>query len=166
MQGVVKTSTPASKIMLHMDDRGGDKRRLYGWRAQYELMSFITNAQKQGVAFDVFGESCYQAYQGDPQQRTTNTKTDWSRYIYRPDHEVSEPEIRGSRIRSDAARDQRRACSGFRTSRALARSTGEPTEQGAWNTGHSLFTAAGNTNTATADLAPLRRDEGRHASRL
>ena len=28
--------------------------------------NFITNAMNQGVAFDVFGESCYTAYQGQP----------------------------------------------------------------------------------------------------
>ena len=28
--------------------------------------NFIINATTQGVAFDVFGESCYTAYQGQP----------------------------------------------------------------------------------------------------
>jgi hypothetical protein len=42
----------------------------------------------------------------------------------------------------------------------------EPTEQGDWNTGHSLFTVAGNTNTATADLALYDAMKTAYASRL
>jgi hypothetical protein len=42
----------------------------------------------------------------------------------------------------------------------------EPTEQGDWNTGHSLFTASGNSNTATADLALYDAMKTAYASRL
>jgi arabinogalactan endo-1,4-beta-galactosidase len=47
---------PTIKIMLHLD-RGGDIS---------SSIAFIDNAIANGVAFDVFGESCYLAWQGAP----------------------------------------------------------------------------------------------------
>jgi arabinogalactan endo-1,4-beta-galactosidase len=47
---------PSIQIMLHLD-RGGDLG---------SSIAFINNALANGVAFDVFGESCYVAYQGGP----------------------------------------------------------------------------------------------------
>jgi arabinogalactan endo-1,4-beta-galactosidase len=47
---------PTIKIMLHID-RGGDLN---------SSTAFINNAIANGVPFDVFGESCYVAYQGAP----------------------------------------------------------------------------------------------------
>lgn len=47
---------PTIKIMLHID-RGGDVT---------SSVNFINNAMANGVTFDVFGESCYVAYQGQP----------------------------------------------------------------------------------------------------
>ncbi|MEI9937650.1 MAG: hypothetical protein WDO69_10565 [Pseudomonadota bacterium] len=62
--------------MLHID-RGGDKGGYTGAAASTSA-SFIGNAQKQGVVFDVFGESCYQAYQGDPAS-TAKTQDGWTK---------------------------------------------------------------------------------------
>ncbi len=47
---------PTILIMLHLD-RGGDLP---------SSIAFLDNAAANGVAFDVFGESCYVAYQGPP----------------------------------------------------------------------------------------------------
>jgi arabinogalactan endo-1,4-beta-galactosidase len=47
---------PAIKIMLHID-RGGDLSA---------SVAFINNAIANGVTFDIFGESCYVAFQGAP----------------------------------------------------------------------------------------------------
>jgi arabinogalactan endo-1,4-beta-galactosidase len=47
---------PTIQIMLHVD-RGGDLA---------SSVTFIDNARANGVQFDVFGESCYMAYQGPP----------------------------------------------------------------------------------------------------
>jgi arabinogalactan endo-1,4-beta-galactosidase len=47
---------PTIKIMRHID-RGGDLN---------SSVAFIDNAIANGVQFDVFGESCYVAYQGAP----------------------------------------------------------------------------------------------------
>jgi arabinogalactan endo-1,4-beta-galactosidase len=52
----VHEADPTIKIMLHLD-RGGDLAT---------SVAFIDNAVANGVAFDVFGESCYVAYQGVP----------------------------------------------------------------------------------------------------
>ena len=78
MQGVKDVDT-GIKIMLHID-RGGDKGGYTG-AALNTSSSFITNAQNQGVVLDVFGESCYQAYQGDPAS-TTNCKV--GNFVVRP----------------------------------------------------------------------------------
>ena len=61
---------------LHID-RGGDKPADTSGAALSLSKSYIDNALKQGVTFDVFGESCYQQYQGDPNS-TTNTKNIWT----------------------------------------------------------------------------------------
>ena len=42
----------------------------------------------------------------------------------------------------------------------------EPTTQGAWNTGHNLFTRSGSTYTATADMALYDQMKIDYASRL
>jgi arabinogalactan endo-1,4-beta-galactosidase len=47
---------PTIQIMLHID-RGGDLAT---------SITYIDNAIANGVAFDVFGESCYVAFQGPP----------------------------------------------------------------------------------------------------
>ena len=56
--GVAGVREVDSTILIAMHiDRGNDLN---------SSRSFITNATNQGVAFDVFGESCYTAYQGQP----------------------------------------------------------------------------------------------------
>ena len=52
----VREVDPTIMISMHID-RGNDLT---------SSRSFITNATNQGVSFDVFGESCYTAYQGQP----------------------------------------------------------------------------------------------------
>jgi arabinogalactan endo-1,4-beta-galactosidase len=52
----VRQVDPTIKIMLHID-RGGDLN---------SSISFINGALANGVQFDVFGESCYVAFQGPP----------------------------------------------------------------------------------------------------
>jgi arabinogalactan endo-1,4-beta-galactosidase len=56
---------PTIKIMLHLD-RGGDGPSATAGSALDTSISFIQNAMKNNVPFDVFGESCYIAYQGQP----------------------------------------------------------------------------------------------------
>jgi arabinogalactan endo-1,4-beta-galactosidase len=56
---------PTIKIMLHLD-RGGDGPSATPGSALDSSISFIQNAMKNNVPFDVFGESCYITYQGQP----------------------------------------------------------------------------------------------------
>jgi arabinogalactan endo-1,4-beta-galactosidase len=52
----VKEVDSAIKIVLHID-KGGDNAATRNW---------VDNAVKQGVVFDILGESCYTSWQGPP----------------------------------------------------------------------------------------------------
>jgi arabinogalactan endo-1,4-beta-galactosidase len=161
VQGVKDVDT-GIKIMLHID-RGGDKGGYTG-AALSTSTSFITNAQKQGVVFDVFGESCYQAYQGDTAS-TANTKTDWTDTFSGLVTKFPNLQFVAAEY-GPLEREINDVVFGLAKQQGLGTFNWEPTEQGAWNTGHSLFTAAGNTNTATADLALYDAMKTAYASRL
>jgi arabinogalactan endo-1,4-beta-galactosidase len=161
VQGVKDVDT-GIKIMLHID-RGGDKGGYTGG-ALSTSTSFITNAQKQGVVFDVFGESCYQAYQGDTTS-TANTKTDWTDTFSGLVTKFPNLQFVAAEY-GPLEREINDVLFGLSNKQGLGTFNWEPTEQGAWNTGHSLFTAAGNTNTATADLALYDAMKTAYASRL
>jgi arabinogalactan endo-1,4-beta-galactosidase len=161
VQGV-KDVDPTIKIMLHLD-RGGDKGGYTG-AALAVSESFITNAQKQGVQFDVFGESCYQSYQGDPAS-AANTKTDWASTF--AGLAAKFPNLRFVAAEyGPLQREINDVVFGLAAEAGAGTFNWEPTEQGDWNTGHSLFTASGNTNTATADLALYDAMKTAYQSRL
>jgi arabinogalactan endo-1,4-beta-galactosidase len=161
VQGVKDVDT-GIKIMLHID-RGGDKGGYTG-AALSTSTSFISNAQKQGVVFDVFGESCYQAYQGDTTS-TANTKTDWTSTFGGLVTKFPNLQFVAAEY-GPLQREIDDVVFGLANQQGLGTFNWEPTEQGAWNTGHSLFTAQGNTNTATADLALYDAMKTAYASRL
>ena len=94
------------------------------------------NATTQGVAFDVFGESCYTAYQGQP-SAWMNTFTMLATQFPNMKFIIAEygPEQR-------AAND---IMWNLPDSRGLGTFNWEPTTQGAWNTGHDLFRRSGST---------------------
>jgi arabinogalactan endo-1,4-beta-galactosidase len=54
--GAIRQVDPTISIMLHID-KGGDLNT---------SVTYINNAIANGVTFDVFGESCYVAFQGQP----------------------------------------------------------------------------------------------------
>jgi arabinogalactan endo-1,4-beta-galactosidase len=58
----VKDVDSGIKIVMHID-KGGDNAATRNW---------VDNAVKQGVAFDIFGESCYTQWQGPPSGWRTN----------------------------------------------------------------------------------------------
>jgi len=134
-------------IMLHID-RGNNLAT---------SRSFITNAMSQGVAFDVFGESCYTAYQGMP-SAWMSTFTSLATEFPNLKFVIAEygPEQR-------AANDIMFNMAG---GRGLGTFNWEPTRSGAWNTGHVLFSASGNRYTATADLSLYDAMKTAYASRL
>jgi arabinogalactan endo-1,4-beta-galactosidase len=118
----------------------------------------------QGVVFDVFGESCYQAYQGDPNS-VPNTVTTWT-------NTFSGLASRFPTLALVAAeygpmeRQINDVVFGLANRRGIGTFDWEPTQQGAWNTGHALFTNVGNAYTATADLALFDLMKTAYASRL
>ena len=143
----VKEVDPGILIMLHID-RGNNLS---------SSRSFIMNAMNQGVAFDVFGESCYTAYQGMP-SAWMNTFTSLATEFPNLKFVIAEygPEQR-------AANDVMFNLAG---GRGLGTFNWEPTHAGAWNTGHVLFNASGNRYTATADLSLYDAMKTAYASRL
>jgi arabinogalactan endo-1,4-beta-galactosidase len=158
----VKDVDGGIEIMLHID-RGGDKGGYTG-AALDASSNFITNARKQGVAFDVFGESCYQSYQGDTAS-TANTKTDWTSTF--GGLAAKFPDLRFVAAEyGPMQREINDVLFGLAGKQGAGTFNWEPSEQGAWNTGHSLFTAAGSSNTATPDLALYDAMKAAYRSRL
>jgi len=158
----VKDVDAGIQIMLHID-RGGDKGGYTGGAASASA-SFIANAQKQGVEFDVFGNSCYQAYQGDPNS-TANTKSGWAQTFAALAKQF--PKLRF--VAAEYGPMQREindvvfALPGVQGAGTF---NWEPTQPGDWNTGHVLFSASGNNFTATADLSLYDSMKTAYASRL
>jgi arabinogalactan endo-1,4-beta-galactosidase len=130
----VKEVDPDILVMIHID-RGNDLRT---------SREFISNALAQGVMFDVFGESCYTAYQGQP-SAWRSTFTQLAGLFPKLKFVIAEygPEQRAANDVIFELPDRR----GFGTF------TWEPTHSGPWNTGHALFDASGSSYTATGDLA-------------
>jgi arabinogalactan endo-1,4-beta-galactosidase len=145
----VKDVDPGIKIMLHID-KCGDKASESAGSALKTSTSWIQSAQKQGVSFDVFGESCYQRYQGDPNS-VANSKATWTSTLGGlakafPDLQFVAAEY------GPAQREINDVVFGLPGGQGLGTFNWEPTHQGDWNTGHVLFSASGNSYTATADL--------------
>jgi arabinogalactan endo-1,4-beta-galactosidase len=143
----VKDVDPGIKIMLHID-RGNDYASSH---------SFIQNAMTQGVAFDVFGESCYTAYQGP----SSGWQSNFTQLV------AAFPSLKF--VIAEYGPEQRAANDiifGLPNQIGIGTFNWEPTHSGAWNTGHALFSAAGNAYTATADLSLYDQMKTAYASRL
>jgi arabinogalactan endo-1,4-beta-galactosidase len=161
VQGV-KDVDAGIRIMLHID-RGGDKGGYTG-AALAASESFITNARKQGVVFDVFGESCYQRYQGDTAS-PANTKVDWTNTF--TGLAAKFPDL--SFVAAEYGPMQREindVVFGLPGTQGAGTFVWEPSEQGDWNTGHALFKANGNAFSATMDLSLYDAMKTAYASRL
>jgi len=158
----VKDVDSGIQIMLHID-RGGDKGAYTGAAASTSS-SFIDNAQKQGVVFDVFGESCYQRYQGDPNS-TANTKEGWTKTFAALASKF--PKLRFVAAEyGPMQREINDVLFAMPAMQGAGTFNWEPTQQGDWNTGHTLFTASGNNFTSTADLLLYDAMKTAYASRL
>jgi len=143
----VKEVDPDILVMIHL--HSGDS---------FETSrGFIDHALEQGVSFEVFGASCYTEYQGPPtnwqdtfsQLASAYPALKWVIAEYGPEQR--------------AANDLLFALPG---ARGLGSFVWEPTHTGSWNTGHALFTAIGDTFTATPDLALFDAMKSAYASRL
>ncbi|HMJ50880.1 MAG TPA: glycosyl hydrolase 53 family protein [Polyangiaceae bacterium] len=146
VQGV-KDVDASIKIMLHID-RGGTFN---------VSRDFIANAISQAVPFDVFGESCYTAYQGQP-SAWMSTFTQLGAMFPNLRFVIAEygPEQR-------AAND---VVFNLPNQQGIGTFNWEPTHGGAWNTDHALFSVSGKAYTATADLALYDLMKTAYASRL
>jgi arabinogalactan endo-1,4-beta-galactosidase len=154
---------PTIKIVLHID-QGGDKPTEAAGTALNTSVYWINNAISQGVVFDVFGESSYQAYQGDPNS-TANTQTTWTNTF--GGLAAKYPNIQF--IAAEYGPMERQindVVFGLPNNQGAGTFDWEPSEQGAWNTGHALFTNAGNKYTTTADMALFDLMKTAYASRL
>jgi arabinogalactan endo-1,4-beta-galactosidase len=159
----VKDVDPGILISLHID-RGGDKPTDTPGAALATSITWITNAMKQGVAFDAFGESCYQRYQGDPDS-VANTKAGWTNtfgglatkfpglLFFAAEYGPMQREIND-------------VVFGLPARQGLGTFNWEPTTRGDWNTGHDLWRRSGNTYLAQPDVALYDQMKVDYASRL
>ncbi|MBN2575075.1 MAG: glycosyl hydrolase 53 family protein, partial [Deltaproteobacteria bacterium] len=159
----VKDVDPAILTALHID-RCGDKTTETPGSALSTSKWFIDNATKQGVAFEVFGESCYQRYQGDPNNPTT-TKAGWTNTFNSlaaayPDLKLIAAEY------GPMQREINDVVFGVPGNRGIGTFNWEPEKEDFWNTGHALFTWSGNTFTPQPDLRLYDQMKIDYASRL
>jgi arabinogalactan endo-1,4-beta-galactosidase len=120
---------PTIQIMLHID-RGGDLATSTTW---------ITNAMSNGVKFDVFGESCYVAYQGQP-SGWQNTFTQLAAKF--PNLKFVMAEYNEDTSDNTEVRQANDIIFNLPNHQGLGTFFWEPTESGAWGPG--LFTSSGN----------------------
>jgi arabinogalactan endo-1,4-beta-galactosidase len=145
----VRAIDPSIVLALHLD-RGGDKATDRPGSALQTSVDWVTNARSQGVPFDVLAESAYQLYQGDPNS-DANTANTWmttfnglaARF---PDLKLLAVEY------GTLQRNINDIVYGLPGQQGMGSFNWEPTHEGVWNTGHSLFSAAANRYTATPDL--------------
>jgi arabinogalactan endo-1,4-beta-galactosidase len=162
IQGVKDVDTTIL-ISCHID-RGGDKATDTAGAALATTTNWIDNAIKQGVAFDAFGESCYQQYQGDPNS-TTNTKTGWTNTL--GSLVAKYPNIKFFAAEyGPMQREINDVVFGLPKNQGIGTFNWEPTTQGDWNTGHDLLRRSGTTYTAQPDLALYDTMKVDYASRL
>jgi arabinogalactan endo-1,4-beta-galactosidase len=159
----VKDVDTGIKIMLHID-QGGDKPTEAAGTALNTSTTWINNAVKQGVVFDVFGESSYQAYQGDPNS-VTNTQTTWTNTFGGLATKFPNIQFVAAEY-GPMERQINDVVFGLPNNQGAGTFNWEPSEQGAWNTGHALFSNAGNKYTTTADMALYDLMKTAYASRL
>jgi len=144
----VREVDPTILIAMHID-RGNDLN---------SSRSFITNATNRGVSFDVFGESCYTAYQGQP-SAWMNTFTMLASMFPNMKFIIAEygPEQK-------AANDM---IFNLPNNRGMGTFNWEPTTRGAWNDpNHDLFRLSGSTYTTQPDISIYDQMKIDYASRL
>ena len=159
----VKDVDPSILTVLHID-RCGDKPTETAGSALSTSKWFIDNATKQGVVFEAFGESCYQAYQGDPNNPTT-TKAGWTNTFN--SLAAAYPNLK--LIAAEYGPMQREindVVFAVPNQQGIGTFNWEPEKEDFWNTGHALFTWSGNTFTAQPDLALYDKMKIDYAGRL
>jgi arabinogalactan endo-1,4-beta-galactosidase len=120
---------PTIKIVLHID-RGGDLATSETW---------LANAMSNGVKFDVFGESCYTAYQGQPSGWQATFTALATKY---PNLRFIMAEYNAETSDTAEIRQANDILFNLPNHQGAGTFFWEPTESGAWGPG--LFTSAGN----------------------
>jgi len=143
----VKEVDPTIAVSLHIDQGDGLSTS----------KSFITNAQKQGVVFEAFGESCYTMYQGQPSVWQATFDGLSSSF---PTLKLFIAEY------GPAQREANDIIYGLANDQGIGTFNWEPTTQGDWNTGHDLLRRSGSTYTAQPDLALYDQMKTDYADRL
>ena len=161
----VRSVDQAIQIVLHID-QCGDKPADPPGAALAASIGFVQNALSHGVQFDILGESCYQKYQGDP-NNAASTKVGWVDTLSGLGAEFPGLPLLAVEYGS-MEREINDAVFGLANRQGLGGFDWEPTEQGDWNNGHELFVNAGNSNAyvATIDLSLFDAMTVAYASRL
>jgi arabinogalactan endo-1,4-beta-galactosidase len=162
IQGVKDVDT-GILTALHID-RGGDKATETAGAALSYSKSYIDNAIKQGVAFDVFGESCYQQYQGDPNS-TANTKKGWTNTLGGLAAAYPNIKILAAEY-GPMQREINDVVFGLPNNQGLGTFNWEPEKGGDWNKDHILFYWDNDSFTAQPDLSLYDPMKTAYASRL
>ena len=126
---------PSIQTMLHVD-RCADAT---------SSANFISNAMSNGVQFDVFGESCYVAYQGQPSGWQSTFTTLAARF---PNLKFAMAEYNADPNSATEIRQANDIIFKLANHQGLGTFFWEPTESGAWGPG--LFTQTGNAYSASS----------------
>jgi arabinogalactan endo-1,4-beta-galactosidase len=150
----VKDVDPSILIMLHID-RGNSFSSSRSW---------LDNAIRQGVELDVFGESCYQRYQGDPNS-VPNTVDGWTTTFAQLG--TTYPNIKFVAAEyGPLQREINDVLFNMPGQQGIGTFNWEPARQGDWNTGHALFMQSGSSYLPLPDLALYDQMKVDYASRL
>jgi arabinogalactan endo-1,4-beta-galactosidase len=126
------------RIMLHLD-RCADANASVAW---------VTSAMNNGVAFDVLGESCYTAYQGQPSGWQATFDTLVSKF---PNLQFAMAQYNADSVDPTEIRQANDMIFQLPNHQGLGTFFWEPTESGVWGPG--LFAASGNKfSTISADI--------------
>jgi arabinogalactan endo-1,4-beta-galactosidase len=151
----VKDVDTGIAIMLHID-RGNAFATSKNW---------IDNAVKQMVPFDVFGESCYQKFQGDPNS-VPNTVAGWTTTFAQLASTYPNLKFVAAEY-GPLQREINDVLFNLPNQQGVGTFNWEPATQGDWNTGHALFLRSGNNAyTAQPDLALYDLMKIAYAARL
>ena len=150
----VREVDPTIAVMLHIE-KCNDLTTSKWW---------IDNALAQGVSFDVFGQSCYQTYQGDPTS-VPNTVAAWTSTFAKL--ATAYPSL--SFVAAEYGPLQRElndVVFGIAGARGLGTFNWEPESEGDWNRGHTLFSWTNDTFQPQPDLQLYDAMKKDYASRL
>lgn len=158
----VREVDPSISIALHID-RGGDKPSDAPGTALQASITWLTNALKY-VDVDAFGLSCYQKYQGDPND-AKKTRAGWNATFSGLATKFPELKLFAAEY-GPMQREINDVVYGLAAEQGLGTFNWEPTTRGDWNTGHDLLRREGENYAAQPDLALYDQMKRDYASRL